>query len=100
MTFVIQASPKWSRENLEKSQDWVASALLDFVKVHLPTPNIPNHLFAHRWRYAMVEKAAGEVCFWDEAQRIGACGDWCIGPRIEAAFDSGLALAKKVSSEL
>ena len=60
----------------------------------------PNHLFAHRWRYAMVEKAAGEVCFWDEAQHIGACGDWCIGPRIEAAFDSGLALAEKVSSAL
>ena len=98
--FVVQASPRWSRNNLEKSSDWVTSALLDFVQVHFPTTIRPYYSLAHRWRYAMVERAAGKACLWDGAQRVGACGDWCIGPRIEAAFDSGIAMAKKVSIEL
>jgi putative SOS response-associated peptidase YedK len=28
--------------------------------------------------------------------RLGACGDWCLGPRVEATFDSGEALAEKI----
>jgi predicted NAD/FAD-dependent oxidoreductase len=48
---------------------------------------------AHRWRYAMVEQAAGRAFLWNESMRIGACGDWCLGPRVEAAFESGEALA-------
>jgi predicted NAD/FAD-dependent oxidoreductase len=29
----------------------------------------------------------------DEEIAAGACGDWCIAPRVEAAFESGRALA-------
>ena len=30
---------------------------------------------------------------WDAKTRIGDCGDWCIGHRVEDAFVSGLELA-------
>ncbi|MEY3209703.1 MAG: hypothetical protein RIT28_184, partial [Pseudomonadota bacterium] len=26
----------------------------------------------------------------------GACGDWCVGPRVEAAYLSGVAMAGRV----
>jgi len=29
----------------------------------------------------------------DEEMAAGACGDWCIAPRVEAAFESGRTLA-------
>ncbi|WP_164103864.1 FAD-dependent oxidoreductase [Candidatus Laterigemmans baculatus] len=32
-------------------------------------------------------------CVWDRAVGLGACGDWCGGPRIEGAFLSGAAMA-------
>ena len=34
------------------------------------------------------------------AARLGACGDWCEGPRVEAAFLSGIALAAKIAEAL
>ena len=52
-----------------------------------------DEIVAHRWRYALVEQAAGLPCLWDGAALLGACGDWCLGGRVEAAFDSGRALA-------
>ena len=34
------------------------------------------------------------------AVAAGACGDWCIAPRVEAAFESGHAMAHSVLSML
>ena len=34
-----------------------------------------------------------DECLWDPAAGLGACGDWCGGPRIEGAFLSGMAMA-------
>jgi len=34
----------------------------------------------------------------DEESAVGACGDWCVAPRVEAAFDSGRALAHALLS--
>ncbi|MGF2507850.1 NAD(P)/FAD-dependent oxidoreductase, partial [Ralstonia pseudosolanacearum] len=44
--------------------------------------------------------SAGTPCLWDAASRLGACGDWCEGPRVEAAFLSGVALAAKIAEAL
>jgi predicted NAD/FAD-dependent oxidoreductase len=52
--------------------------------------------FAHRWRYARVDRPLGEEAWWDAARRIGACGDWCLDARVEAAFLSGRALAGRM----
>jgi predicted NAD/FAD-dependent oxidoreductase len=51
------------------------------------------YLQAHRWRHALVEQPLGLPCLVDEEIAAGACGDWCIAPRVEAAFESGRALA-------
>jgi renalase len=49
---------------------------------------------AHRWLYAKTETPAASSFGWDERQRIGVIGDWRIAPRIEAAWQSGHALAR------
>ena len=56
----------------------------------------PNTLLAHRWRHALVETAIGQPGLWDPATRIGVCGDWCLGGRVEAAYVSGIGLARSV----
>lgn len=48
----------------------------------------------HRWRYALVEKAVGETFLLSADGRLGACGDWLIAPRVEAAWASGDGLAE------
>jgi renalase len=48
----------------------------------------------HRWRYAVPERTLSEPFLTALSGRLGLCGDWCGGPRIEGAFLSGRALAR------
>jgi predicted NAD/FAD-dependent oxidoreductase len=90
---VVHATPAWSREHLEETPEWAAAALQARFRELTGETADPSFRAAHRWRYALVEQPAGETFFWDPSARLGACGDWCIGPRVEAAFDSGDSLA-------
>ena len=94
--WVIQASPEWSRAHLEEDAETVAAALLAELAEANGGP-LPRQLgaTAHRWRFAK-SGTAGEEALWDAEQRIGVCGDWLIGPRVEAAYMSGLLLAEAV----
>ena len=98
-TAIVHATPDWSRTHLEEPADAVIAAMLDRLR-QLAGPVAADDTAAHRWRYALVEQAAGLPCLWDEAALIGACGDWCLGGRVEAAFDSGRALAVRVMADL
>ena len=94
--WVVQASPEWSRAHLEEDAETVAAALLAELAEANGGP-LPRQLgaTAHRWRFAR-SGTAGEEALWDAEQRIGVCGDWLIGPRVEAAYMSGLLLAEAV----
>ncbi len=94
--WVVQASPDWSRTHLEDEATAVETALLDQLADAIGAPLPPRlAISAHRWRFAR-SGAAGEEALWDAQQRIGVCGDWLIGPRVEAAYLSGLILAETV----
>lgn len=95
-TIVAHATPQWSREHLEESPDEIAHELLAQFQAVTGQTATPIFAAAHRWRYALVEEPAGTPFLWDAASRLGACGDWCLGPRVEAAFDSGEALADAI----
>ncbi len=96
-TWVAHASAAWSQRHLEAGAEDVAPALLaafcDALGLDVPQP---LHLSLQRWRYAKVEQALGEPCLYDPAMGVGACGDWCLGPRLEAAYLSGVAMAERV----
>lgn len=93
--WVVQGSPEWSAAHLEcehaEAQDMLLSALAEEVG---PLPQVIA-ASAHRWRYATVPQN-GAGALWDAEARIGACGDWLTGPRVENAYLSGLMLADKV----
>jgi predicted NAD/FAD-dependent oxidoreductase len=97
---VIHATPAWSQANLELTPEAAAAALGAAFAAETGVTATPSFAAAHRWRYALVETPLGQPCLWDAAARLGACGDWCLGPRVEAAFDSGEALAETVAAAL
>lgn len=92
--WVLQATPDWSREHLEAPAEAVIEALLGDLARQMGAP-LPDPVFvqAHRWRYA--RSSVGEdLALWSADRRLGCCGDWLSGPRIECAWDSGEALAR------
>ena len=94
--WVVQASPEWSRTFLERDADEVIPLLLESFAEQVGDELPPiRHAAAHRWRYARCGNA-GEGALWDEEARLGVCGDWLLGPRVECAFLSGLELADRI----
>jgi predicted NAD/FAD-dependent oxidoreductase len=92
--WVVHASVAWSRQHLEDEAVAVAQLLLrEFATATGTRLPAPVHAQAHRWRHAFVEQPLGLPCLVDEEIAAGACGDWCIAPRVEAAFESGRTLA-------
>jgi predicted NAD/FAD-dependent oxidoreductase len=98
--WVLHAASDWTQRHLEEEQQWVAQDLLvEFARLCGALPPV-QYLGAHSWRFARVIRSLGESCLWDAHQRIGACGDWCIDARIEAAWQSGTALGNAIAGEL
>lgn len=94
--WVVQGTPEWSRLHLEKEKSLVAAVLLDALREQAGGMLPPvRHVDAHRWRYAMSGNA-GKGAMWDAETRLGACGDWLHGPRVENAWLSGWELARKM----
>jgi predicted NAD/FAD-dependent oxidoreductase len=98
-SIVVHATPAWSKAHLERTPEEVRSLLLAELAPHVGGVE-PIYAAAHRWRYALVEQTAGRPFLWDGAAGLGACGDWCVGGRVEAAFDSGDLMAGQVIAEL
>jgi len=98
-SWVVHASAAWSLEHLEAEVRDVARLLLAEFSSALGT-SLPEPvcLLAHRWRHALVEQPLGLPCLVDEETSAGACGDWCIAPRVEAAYESGRTLAHSLLS--
>ena len=99
-TWVVHAKPDWSAAHLEGDPQMVLGALHEaFVEIVRPSAPV-FFAAAHRWRYAQVAQPAATLFAWDPALGLGLCGDWRIGPRIEAAWVSGHALAGAVIAEM
>lgn len=95
--FVIQSTNEWAEAHLEDDRKEVEKTLLETASAELGVDlSNADHTALHRWRYAAVTKSAGAEYLIDTDQRLAACGDWCVGPRIESAFLSAAALADKL----
>lgn len=98
--WVLHASQAASRALLEQPAEDVTRQLLEAFAAVTGHSATPYWAMAHRWRYAFVEVPAGQPFGWSAALQVGSCGDWRIGPRIEAAFVSGHGLGTALVTAL
>jgi renalase len=94
-SLVVHSRNDWAEQHLEDDRDSVKRAMLTALT------NLTGHDFAgadwidlHRWRYANVEQALGQPFLFDPENGLAACGDWCLGNRVEAAFESAHSLGE------
>lgn len=95
-SWVVQARPEWSAANLERTPEEIEPLLMAALG-NATGGSLPASLAhsVHRWRYAL-SAGTGLGCLWNGASRIGACGDWLLGPRVECAWISGRTLAERM----
>jgi len=100
-SWVIHAGADWSAEQLELEPDQVAASMLgELCRLDSVFSRKPVVQRAHRWRYALARKPLNEGCLLDGASRLAVAGDWCSGSRIEGAWSSGVAAARRIEALL
>jgi predicted NAD/FAD-dependent oxidoreductase len=100
-TWVAQAGLRFSTQHLEKSAEEMAAIMLPLLRarVGIGAQDVV-YSAAHRWRYARVGTPLGRAFLRDADGGLYIGGDWCLGARIEAAWDSGAAMAADLLAQL
>ena len=95
--WVAQASEAFSQAHLEDTPAAIAARMVPLLCDRLGvTSSKVTHAEAHRWRYARVTQALGLPFLSSPDATLYLGGDWCIGPRVEAAWTSGTAIADEL----
>ncbi len=97
--WIVHASSQWTLTNLERNKEDIAADLLTMFasEMEIPLPKV-GYADAHRWRYAQTSEPLGKPFLVNENHSLFVGGDWCLGARVEAAFDSGTAIAETILS--
>ena len=93
-TMVIHSSAEYAEKNMDIDRNIVINHLCQetsSIIQHDATQAIRQVL--HGWRYANNAKRDIYKPFIDHDLKIAACGDWCLGGRVEGAFTSAQNLA-------
>ena len=96
-TWVAQASETFSSAHLEGDAGAMVALMLPLLcdRLGLGAHHI-THAVAHRWRYARVTTALGQPFLRTADGTLYLGGDGYLGPRVEAAWTSGTAIAGDV----
>ncbi len=98
--WMLHAARQWPSDKPDPGSDAAGQSMLaDFFRFTALPPAVPRHIQSQDWKSAAADKALYQECFWDGAERIGICGDWCAGSRIEGAFLSGSAVAGRLLAD-
>lgn len=95
--WVLHASGAWTEAHLDVGAEEISTLLLRaFADVMGGVRISPLTVAAHRWMYSRAVSPLDSGCLWDAAIRLGICGDWSAGSRIEGAYLSGVSAAETV----
>ena len=99
-SLVVQTRHDWSQAHIEDELEGVAELMAHrFKDLTGLSPAAGGYYRLHRWRYASVEQPAGAKYLHDDALKLSAIGDWCLGSKVEDAFTSGYCLAENLNAQ-
>ena len=96
-TWTIHANPQWSQQWIELGKDEATKLILECAK-KLGLDCDKAKISIHRWRYASGYTSPIPGFKLNEDLKIGFCGDWLNGGRVEGAWLSGYKLATQIKS--
>ena len=96
--WTLHATDAWSEANIEWSPDAAGEFLAQsFAELVRRRPLIRDRI-AHRWRFARARGALAEPAGYLEHDHLLCAGDWVTDGRVEGAWRSGRAAARRLLS--
>lgn len=92
-TLMIHSSEAYAADNMDANRELVMQHLIQKTSEIIGyDANEAVHKTIHGWRYANNVVRTSHPAFIDRDMNLGACGDWCVGGRVEGAFTSAFNL--------
>lgn len=92
--WVIHGESKWSQQCIDETPEAIAPKMIAaFIELG---GQLPAEYRIHRWRYASSDPGFGPEFHIEPDQKLGFCGDWLHGGRVEGAWLSGQKLAHAI----
>lgn len=97
-SWTIHANPQWSQQWIELEKEEAGKRILECTKrLGLDCQNA--QISVHRWRYASGSIDANPGFRTYQHLKLGLCGDWLHGGRVEGAWLSGYKLALQIKND-
>ncbi|MDC0511938.1 NAD(P)-binding protein [bacterium] len=97
--WTLQASLKWSKKKINKyktDKKVMNELIARFLKLTGFEKNKIIHKKMHGWKYSYNYQKTLLLSNWNKKYRLGVCGDWFSGPKVENAWLSANDLSKKI----
>lgn len=97
-SMVINTTNEWAESRIEDEASDVQEILLrELLALIGDDFQTPDFVSTHKWRFANVANPMVDTPYViDRSLNLAACGDWFIGGRVEAAFQSARTLCKVI----
>ena len=99
--WTLQSTFKWANKNIDKNKKNLkknSNILIDkFFKLTKIKKTKIIYSINHGWKYSSNSKPFRIKSYWNPAKKLGVCGDWFVGPRLESGWISANDLIKKIS---
>ena len=97
--WTLQSTSKWAKRKIKlykkdsKIEKTLISKFNEFTGLAEAKINFKK---THGWKYSHNQSASKFKSYWDKKRRMGICGDWLVGPKVESAWLSAFDLFKKI----
>lgn len=97
--WVLHSAPDWTDKHLEETPEEIGKLMGRWFVETLKPGKEPQLLRIHRWRYARTQSRIDSRNCYDDELKLGICGDWCGGGRVEGAWLAGQEVAHHLLEE-
>ena len=98
--WTIQANFKWSNKFINKfkknKKAVIKKVLMRFSDLTGINSNLLYFSDIHGWKYSSNNNPTNIKSFWSKKHKLGVCGDWFIGSKIDSGWSSSNNLFKQI----
>ena len=99
--WTLQSTHSWANKRINKNiknKDLNSKILINqFFKLTGIKKTKISFIMNHGWKYSSNSKPLRIKSYWNSSMKIGVCGDWFVGSRLESGWISAMDLFKKIN---
>ena len=99
--WTLQSTFAWANKKINQNKEYKKKNSKIMIDKFFQLSNIKKtkieYILNHGWKYSSNSQPFKIKSFWDSKLNLGICGDWFVGPRLEAGWISANDLYKKIS---